>query len=298
MRLSRSNLKRRKQSFGGRAEGGVNWFLRVVALAALTLLCFLLYALGGPLLFGEERETQVKPYGWVEATATATVPLPATLVTPPLLPTSLPTVTPAAAPTLVPAGAPGDGQGGAQVCPLTVRLDGAQVRGGPGENYPVLGTLALDQPASADGWATGADGYTWWRLGASGWVRGDAFLDALNPSVPENCLTLPPVGALPPTPGPAGSAFTATPPLSIGGERCTLTARWSEANIRAGPGTDSAITGTLTMGQTVSADGWATGADGFTWWRLVGGGWARGDIFLDPANPHLPAECLTLPSVG
>ncbi len=297
MRLSGSNLKRRRRSFGPRRTGGANGFLRVVALAALILVCLLLYVLVRPLLFGEERETQIMPHGWTDATQTPEVSVPATLVTPPPLPTSLPTVTPTVAPTFALPGTPGDGQGGAAVCALTVRLDGAQVRGGPGEDYPVIGTLALGQAASADGWATGADGYTWWRLGASGWARGDVFLDALNPSVPENCLTLPPVGTLPPTPGPAGSAFTATPPLSIGGATCTLTVRWSEANVRAGPGTSFAITGTLTMGQTVSADGWATGEEGFTWWRLVGGGWARGDIFLDPANPQVPAECAVLPPV-
>ncbi len=295
MRLSRSNLRRRRRSSGPRRAGGADWFLRVVALAALILVCFLLYAVVRPLLFGGERETQIMPHGWVEATETAEVPVvPVTLVSPP----PLPTVTPTAAPTFALPGAPGDGQGGAEVCALTVRLAGAQVRGGPGEGYPVLGTLALGQAASADGWATGADGYTWWRLGASGWTRGDAFLDALNPAVPESCLTLPPVGTLPPTPGPAGGAFTATPPLSIGGGTCTLTARWSEANVRAGPGTSFAITGKLAFGQTVSADGWATGAEGFTWWRLVGGGWARGDIFLDPANPQVPAECAALPPVG
>ncbi|MEW6579899.1 MAG: SH3 domain-containing protein [Chloroflexota bacterium] len=298
MRLSRSNLKRRRKSFGPRRTGGVNWFWRVVALAALTLVCFLLYALVRPLLFGEERETQVMPYGWADATQTAEAPVPVTLAAPLLLPTPLPTATPTAAPTLAPPGALSDGQGGAEVCTLIVRLAGAAVRTGPGEDYSVVGTLATGQTVSADGWATGADGYTWWRLGASGWARGDAFLDALNPNLPDGCLTLAAVGTLPPTPGPAGSAFTATPPLSIGGATCTLTVRWTEANIRAGPGTSFAITGKLALGQTVSADGWATGAEGFTWWRLVGGGWARGDIFLDPANPQVPAECVALPSAG
>ncbi|MCL4238377.1 MAG: hypothetical protein KJ047_09020 [Anaerolineae bacterium] len=298
MRLSQSNLRRRRRSSGARRAGSANWFVRFVTLAALILVCFLLYALLKPLLFGEERETQIMPHGWTDVTETPGVSAPATLASPPPLPTSWPTVSPTAAPTFALPGTPGDGQGGAVVCALTVRLDGAQVRGGPGEDYPVLGTLTLGQVASPDGWATGADGYTWWRLGASGWARGDVFLDALNPAVPESCLTLPPVGALPPTPGPAGSAFTATPPLSFGGATCALTVRWSEANVRAGPGTSFAITGTLTLGQAVSADGWATGDEGFTWWRLVGGGWARGDVFLDPANPQVPAECETLPPVG
>ena len=298
MRLSRSNLKRRRRSFGARRAGGANWFVRFVVLAALILVCFLLYVLLKPLLFGEERETQVMPYGWAEATETAEAPVPVTLAVPPPLPTSLPTVTPTVPPTFAPPVAPSDGQGGAEVCALTVRLAGVEVRTGPGEDYSVVGTLTTGQTVSADGWATGADGYTWWRLGASGWARGDAFLDALNPNPPDVCLTLAMIGTLPPTPGPAGSAFTATPPLSIGGGTCTLTVRWTEANIRAGPGTSFEITGKLVLGQTVTADGWATGAEGFTWWRLVGGGWARGDVFLDAVNPQVPAECAALPFAG
>ena len=60
MRLSRSNLKRRRRSFGARRAGGANWFVRFVVLAALILVCFLLYVLLKPLLFGDERAAALK----------------------------------------------------------------------------------------------------------------------------------------------------------------------------------------------------------------------------------------------
>jgi uncharacterized protein YraI len=275
---------------------GGDWFPLVVLAAALTLLCFLVYALIAALLFGEPAEVQVVPYGW--NAPTATVPLPTapaglpTLVTP--APTQAPPVSPIALPTATPALA--DGQGGGDVCALTVRAQTVSLYAGPDERAQVVGALSGGQVVVADGWDTGADGYTWWRLGAAGWARGDAFVDALNPNLPDACWLLAQVST---SAVPAGTSPTpiATLPLASG-SACILTVRWSQANIRQGPGTSFAITGTLSQGQTVQAVGWATGADGFTWWQLATGGWARGDIFLDTANPQVPAECLTLPATG
>jgi len=207
-------------------------------------------------------------------------------------------VSPPTVPATIPAQAIPDGQGGAAACSLTVRLSEANLREGPGTGYPVVGTLTQGQTIPATGWVTGDDGYTWWQLGVSGWVRGDAFVDALNPTLPDGCWTLPPVSGVPPTPGPAGSSFTPTPPVSIGGGSCTLIVRWDEANLRDGPGTTFNVIGTLALGQTVQAIGWARGAEGFTWWQLASGGWARGDVFVDAENPSVPPDCLTLPFAG
>ncbi|GAB4431587.1 MAG: hypothetical protein Kow00106_25690 [Anaerolineae bacterium] len=278
-----------------RRRGG-DWFPLVVLLAALTLLCFLVYVLVAGVFFGEPAEVQIVPYGW--NAPTATVPLPTAPAGLPTVVTPAPTQPPAVSPMLPVTAVPtlSDGQGGGEVCALTVRLQTVNVYVGPDEASQVVGALTGGQIVVADGWQTGTDGYTWWRLGGGGWARGDAFVDALNPNLPDPCWLLPQAGSVQVS-APETPTFTATLPLASG-SACLLTVRWTQANVRQGPGTSFAIVGTLSQGQTVQAVGWATGADGFTWWQLATGGWARGDIFLDAASPQVPAECLALPATG
>ncbi len=199
---------------------------------------------------------------------------------------SAPTLTPPLAATL-------PSTVGAEItCTVTVRTDGATLRGGPGEVYSVLGATNVGQDVTAVGWTTAADGYTWWQLQSGAWMRGDAFLDATHPRVPDACYQLAPVTSLPPTPA-ATAAPTALP--ANAGEPCALSVRLAEANRRAGPGTEYAIVGKLAQGQSLQAVGWARDAEGYTWWLLADGGWARGDIFLDTAHPSVPDTCLGLP---
>lgn len=49
----------------------------------------------------------------------------------------------------------------------------ANLRGGPGTNFGVAGSLAGGQSAEVDGQAQGADGMTWYRLTSGAWVRSD-----------------------------------------------------------------------------------------------------------------------------
>jgi uncharacterized protein YraI len=77
------------------------------------------------------------------------------------------------------------------LCTLTARVSDANVRAGPGTTYDSLSKLALNQPVQAVGWTTGEEGFTWWKLATGGWVRGDVFIDAANPNVPDACLGLP-----------------------------------------------------------------------------------------------------------
>lgn len=49
----------------------------------------------------------------------------------------------------------------------------ANLRGGPGTNFDVAGSLAAGQSAEVDGQAQGADGMTWYRLTSGAWVRSD-----------------------------------------------------------------------------------------------------------------------------
>ncbi len=182
--------------------------------------------------------------------------------------------------------------GAEMTCTMTVRASEATLRGGPGEVYAALGALSAGQQVIAVGWTTAADGYTWWLLENGAWARGDAFLDATHPRVPDACYQLAPVTNIPPTPA-ATAAPTAAP--AVDGEPCTLTVYLQQANRRAGPSTEYAIVGKLTQGQQVQALGWARDAEGYTWWLLADGGWARGDIFLDAARPVVPDACLGLP---
>ncbi len=52
-------------------------------------------------------------------------------------------------------------------------LGNVNQRSGPGTNFARAGTLAGGTSAAVDGQAIGADGFIWWRLGESIWVRSD-----------------------------------------------------------------------------------------------------------------------------
>ena len=65
----------------------------------------------------------------------------------------------------------------------------------------------------------------------------------------------------------------------------------SNANQRRGPGTSFDLAGTLVGGVPVAADGQATGADGFVWWRLGEGIWVRSDVVEEAG------DCVSLPLV-
>lgn len=191
-----------------------------------------------------------------------------------------------------PAGADNAGAAGG-VCTLTVRQAQTTLRSGPAEAYALTGTLSAGQQVQANGWATAADGFTWWRLVDGAWMRGDAVLDAANTTIPAACLSLPLIADLPD----AGMGAGATGADPTGGA-CILTVREVQATIYNGPGETYAQAGFLSQNQQVQADGYAVSADGFTWWRFNGITWARGDVFLDDANPDVPSACLALPLVG
>lgn len=79
---------------------------------------------------------------------------------------------------------------------------------------------------------------------------------------------------------PAGNAAT-----------CVITAL-NNANLRGGPGTTFDRAGSVTGGSALNADGQATSADGFTWYRLTSGEWIREDLVSEAA------ECASLAVVG
>jgi WD40 repeat protein len=186
---------------------------------------------------------------------------------------------------------------GGEACVLTARLNDVNLRGGPGTVYNVVGKLALNQQVQAIGWITGEEGFTWWQLTNGAWARGDAFIDTTNQTLPDACLRLAPVSQVPPTP-----LVTSPPPTQAAvvtgtPATCILTARVNDANVRSAPDDESGVLIKLTLNQQVQVVGWTTGDEGFTWWKLFTGGWARGDVFVDAANPNVPDACLGLPLV-
>jgi WD40 repeat protein len=61
---------------------------------------------------------------------------------------------------------------GAATCTITAP-NNANLRGGPGTEFGVAGSLSAGQSAEVDGQAQGADGMTWYRLTDGAWVRSD-----------------------------------------------------------------------------------------------------------------------------
>ncbi len=72
---------------------------------------------------------------------------------------------------------------------------------------------------------------------------------------------------------------------------CTVTAR-STANLRGGPGTTFAKTGSLASGVTQSVTGQAQGANGKVWYQLDGGSWVRSDLV------NADGDCASVPTVS
>jgi WD40 repeat protein/uncharacterized protein YraI len=192
-----------------------------------------------------------------------------------------PTITP---PVQTPTGEP---------CYLTVRVNDANLRGGPGADYAVLNRLALNQNVQSDGWAFGDEGYVWWRAVGGGWARSDVFVDAANPDLPASCWQLAELDDIPATPATLASAAPAanTPAPGATAQPCALVTQLDEVNVRTGPGTSYNTVNQLTQNQTLQAAAWAFDADGFVWWRLSTGGWVRADTV------KFPESCLTLPQV-
>jgi len=217
--------------------------------------------------------------GW--GIPTAAVPSAAPAAAPTITLVAVPT-TPFAAPTSATTGEP---------CILTVRAANAELRAGPGAAYALVSQLPLNQNVQSDGWAYGDEGYVWWRLGASGWMRGDAFLDADHTTLPTACQQLMPLEQ-PATPVTSATPAATPAQVTTPGQFCVLVTQLDEVNVRSGPGTGYAATGKLALNQSLQATGWAFDDEGFVWWKTASGGWVRADTVT------FPESCQTLPQVA
>jgi hypothetical protein len=86
-------------------------------------------------------------------------------------------------------------------CTLTADAQSVNLRGGPGVDYAVVGSLAGGATVEAVGQATGATGQVWWSLADGSWVRSDIVSESS-----DACNSLPQVAYAPAPPAPAETA--------------------------------------------------------------------------------------------
>ncbi|MBN2304090.1 MAG: hypothetical protein JXQ72_06430 [Anaerolineae bacterium] len=188
----------------------------------------------------------------------------------------------------------------ADECVLIVGDETITTRTGPGTSYDAVGTLPPGMSVAAVGWIRGTEeGFTWWRLTNQAWLRGDQLANVND--LPDPCWALPllsdPAAPVPTSAPivPSTPQLTVTPwptvPVNTGGATCILTAQLPDVNARTGPTRSAEIVSKLAEGQQVTAVGWTTGEEGFTWWQLADGSWVRADTV------EFPADCLALPQV-
>lgn len=76
-------------------------------------------------------------------------------------------------------------------CVITTGQTGANLRGGPGEAFPIRGVLAYRETVYPIGTATGADGSIWWELAQNVWVQGSVVVTG------GDCLAVPNAAFIP-----------------------------------------------------------------------------------------------------
>lgn len=74
-------------------------------------------------------------------------------------------------------------------CKITVGEGGANLRVGPGTEYPIRGVMDFRQSAEPDGRARGTDGAMWWRIIEGVWIRQDTTVTG------GDCVAVPTVDA-------------------------------------------------------------------------------------------------------
>lgn len=206
--------------------------------------------------------------------ATASVPATATLaVTPTVEVTPTLEVTPTVA---VPSGLP--------VIETTATTT-ANLRAGPSTTtFDIVGQVAPGQTLSVVG--ISEDGQ-WYLLDGGAWIAVFLAADAAIPNLPlatqeliDQASGVTAVEPVTPTPILAATitaTVEATPvPAATTVVSPTTT---TDANLRAGPGTEFPVIGGTVTGQTINIVG--RNADA-TWWRLDNTGWLFGDLVLNP----------------
>jgi SH3-like domain-containing protein len=58
-------------------------------------------------------------------------------------------------------------------CTFTTAYNKVNLRSGPGTENSIVGKLTAGESIKVTGETTGKDGYIWWQVGSSAWVRSD-----------------------------------------------------------------------------------------------------------------------------
>lgn len=81
-------------------------------------------------------------------------------------------------------------------CRITVGPGGANLRAGPGTQYPVRGVMAQRESAAVSGRAVGTDGGNWWQIAPQLWISATTTVTG------GDCVAVPLVDQVPPLPPP------------------------------------------------------------------------------------------------
>ncbi len=248
-----------------------------------------------------DAQTQTLPVDIViapltDGEASIEIVLPETLETPEATPTAEATVeatdiaTPTVAATLAPE------INGIPLINTTANVT-ANLRAGPGTNFAVLGQVGPGQTVQIA--AVSEDG-GWYLLAGNNWIASTLVTEQpANAPVVNDQILQALQGATPTEATPTEAATPEAPAAPTTVITPTVT---TDANLRAGPGTEFAILGGTTTGQEINIVG--RNADG-TWFRLDNGGWVFGALVANPPalesvpvvnNDGTPVESVATPT--
>ncbi|HAJ37417.1 MAG TPA: hypothetical protein DCL15_17240 [Chloroflexi bacterium] len=258
-----------------------------------------------------DAQTQTLPVAIViaplaDGEANVEIVLPAALETPEVTPTeAAPTeaatdvTTPTVAATLAPE------INGIPLINATANVT-ANLRAGPGTNFAVVGQVGPGQTVQIA--AISEDG-GWYLLGGANWIASTLVTEQpANVPVVNDQITQALQGVTPTeeaTPTEVTPTEVATPEAPAAAPTTVITPTvTTDANLRAGPGTEFAILGGTVTGQEINIVG--RNADG-TWFRLDNGGWVFGALVANPPalesipvvnNDGTPVEATPAPATG
>mgnify|MGYP000011435461 FL=1 len=171
----------------------------------------------------------------------------------------------------------------------------ANLRGGPGTNFAVVGGVEANETLLAIGAVEAGDWiYVVTLDGSDGWLFAQTLDD------PDSVVELAVVDS-------NGNVIIDAPESSDDGSEdddneetsddeeddsdedteielsCTVSPS-QNANLRSGPGTGFDRAGTLSANESATVVAQATGSGGFTWWQLESGNWIREDVVTESGN--------------
>lgn len=171
----------------------------------------------------------------------------------------------------------------ATAIPVTVKT-GANLRAGPGTNYPRIGSAKAGQVIEIIARNPAGD---WYQLANGAWIFGNLVENA--PDVPVATNIPAPPAATPET-GPA--APTATVPNSVEQIMVKVVAN---ANLRAGPGTNYPKVGSARAGQSLAIVARNPTGD---WYQTATGEWIFGELLESTAPLPIAPDIPTPPPVA